>query len=162
MDVTTNRIRAFNDELRRNLPDGHAVITFGVAALGPEAVARIAKTVAVYDDFCHARHHIRCRGSLAMTEVLSGSAPRSYPTMHCCELNSGPKRKIPWGPARTTSSGEAAGKCSCAAISAAPNPISTGPRGPPSRSAGCGRLRRCSRSEVQESGVENEQARNTP
>jgi hypothetical protein len=40
--------------LRRNLPDGHAVMTTGVAALGPEAVARIIKTVAVYDDFCHA------------------------------------------------------------------------------------------------------------
>jgi Protein of unknown function (DUF3768) len=38
----------------RNLPDGHAVITVGIAALGPEAVARIVKTIAVYDDFCHA------------------------------------------------------------------------------------------------------------
>ena len=26
----------------------------GVAALGAEAVARIVKTVSVYDDFCHA------------------------------------------------------------------------------------------------------------
>ena len=26
----------------------------GVAALGPEAVARIVKTIAIYDDFCHA------------------------------------------------------------------------------------------------------------
>ena len=25
-----------------------------IAALGPEAVARIVKTIAVYDDFCHA------------------------------------------------------------------------------------------------------------
>jgi uncharacterized protein DUF3768 len=54
MNATTERIRALNDELRRNLPNGHTVITFGVAALGPEAVARIAKTVAVYDDFCQA------------------------------------------------------------------------------------------------------------
>ena len=30
-----------------------AVITIGVAALGGEAVARIVKTIAVYDDFCH-------------------------------------------------------------------------------------------------------------
>jgi len=30
------------------------VMTAGVAALGPEAVARIVKTIAVYDDFCHA------------------------------------------------------------------------------------------------------------
>lgn len=54
MDLTTDRIRALNDELRRNLPNAHAVITNGIAALGPEAVARIVKTVAVYDDFCHA------------------------------------------------------------------------------------------------------------
>jgi hypothetical protein len=31
-----------------------AVITPGVAALGPEAVERIIKTIAVFDDFCHA------------------------------------------------------------------------------------------------------------
>ncbi len=54
MDLTLQRIRALNDELRRNLPNGHVVITTGVAALGPEAVARIVKTVAVYDDFCQA------------------------------------------------------------------------------------------------------------
>ena len=54
MNLATERIRALNDELRRNLPNGHAVITTGVAALGPETVARIVKTVAVYDDFCHA------------------------------------------------------------------------------------------------------------
>ena len=54
MNLTTERIRALNDELRRNLPNGHAVITAGVAALGAEAVARIVKTVSVYDDFCHA------------------------------------------------------------------------------------------------------------
>ena len=54
MNATTERIRALNDELRRNLPSGHAVMTAGIAALGPEAVARIVKTIAVYDDFCHA------------------------------------------------------------------------------------------------------------
>lgn len=54
MNLTTNRIRALNDELRRNLPNGHAVMTTGVAALGAEAVTRIVKTIAVYDDFCHA------------------------------------------------------------------------------------------------------------
>ena len=54
MNLPTDRIRALNDELRRNLPNGHAVMTASVAALGPEAVARIVKTIAVYDDFCHA------------------------------------------------------------------------------------------------------------
>jgi hypothetical protein len=54
MKLTTERIRALNDELRRNLPNGHAVMTAGIAALGPEAVARLVKTIAVYDDFCHA------------------------------------------------------------------------------------------------------------
>jgi Protein of unknown function (DUF3768) len=54
MDLNNARIRALNDELRRNLPNGHAVMTTGIAALGPEAVARIVKTIAVYDDFCHA------------------------------------------------------------------------------------------------------------
>jgi hypothetical protein len=53
MDRIPERIRTLNDELRRNLPNCHAVITGGVAALGPEAVARVVKTVAVYY-FCHA------------------------------------------------------------------------------------------------------------
>ena len=47
-------IRALNDELRQNLRTGTAFMTAGVAALGAEAVARIVKTIAVYDDFCHA------------------------------------------------------------------------------------------------------------
>jgi hypothetical protein len=54
MKPNTEHIRALNDELRRNLSAGHAVMTTGVAALGFEAVARIVKTIAVYDDFCHA------------------------------------------------------------------------------------------------------------
>jgi hypothetical protein len=54
MNINTDRIRALNDELRRNLPNAHAVITNGVAALGVEAVARIVQTIAVYDDFCRA------------------------------------------------------------------------------------------------------------
>ena len=36
------------------MPNGRAVITFGVAALGPEAVVQIIKTIAVYEDFCRA------------------------------------------------------------------------------------------------------------
>jgi hypothetical protein len=53
MDAKT-RIRALNDELRQHLIGGLAVITPGVAALGHEAVERIVKTIAVFDDFCHA------------------------------------------------------------------------------------------------------------
>jgi hypothetical protein len=54
MTTKTETIRALNDELRQNLAVGTALITAGVAALGAEAVARIVKTIAVYDDFCHA------------------------------------------------------------------------------------------------------------
>ena len=50
----TEQIRALNDALRQNFHEGAAVMTPGVAALGAEAVARIIKTIAVYDDFCHA------------------------------------------------------------------------------------------------------------
>ena len=54
MDSKTARIRALNDALRQTLTGGRAVITPGVAALGQAAVARIIKTIAVYDDFCQA------------------------------------------------------------------------------------------------------------
>jgi Protein of unknown function (DUF3768) len=54
MDAKTARIRALNDQLRKNLSGGIAVITPGVAALGPDAVERIVRTITVYDDFCHA------------------------------------------------------------------------------------------------------------
>ena len=54
MDPKTQRIRALNDELRQNLAAGVAVMTPGVAALGQEGVERILKTIAVFDDFCHA------------------------------------------------------------------------------------------------------------
>jgi hypothetical protein len=51
MTIKTDEIRALNDELRQHLLGG---LTPGVAALGQEAVERIVKTNAVYDDFCHA------------------------------------------------------------------------------------------------------------
>jgi hypothetical protein len=51
---TNEQIRSLNDRLRQNLSEGTAVMTCGVAALGAEAVARILKTIAVFDDFCHA------------------------------------------------------------------------------------------------------------
>jgi hypothetical protein len=54
MSPRTQRIRALNDQLRQNLATGVAVMTPGVAALGEEAAARIIKTIAVFDDFCHA------------------------------------------------------------------------------------------------------------
>jgi hypothetical protein len=54
MDSKTARIRALNDELRQNFAGGLAVMTPGIAALGAAAVARIVKTIAVFDDFCHA------------------------------------------------------------------------------------------------------------
>ena len=52
--TTTEQIRNLNDELRQNFIGGRAVITPGVAALGQAAVARIVKTIAVFDDFCQA------------------------------------------------------------------------------------------------------------
>ena len=54
MEAKTDKIRELNDQLRQNFAGGAAVITPGIAALGAEAVARIVKTVAVFDDFCHA------------------------------------------------------------------------------------------------------------
>jgi hypothetical protein len=55
MTSNVEQIRTLNDRLRQSLGTGveTAVITTGVAALGDEAVARIVKTIAVYDDFCH-------------------------------------------------------------------------------------------------------------
>ena len=54
MSTDTDRIRMLNDQLRRNLSAGKAVMTPGVAALGAEAVQRLVQTIAVYDDFCTA------------------------------------------------------------------------------------------------------------
>lgn len=54
MSTDTDRIRTLNDNLRKHLLGGGAVITTGIAALGPEAVARLVQTIAVFDNFCHA------------------------------------------------------------------------------------------------------------
>jgi hypothetical protein len=43
-----------NDRLRKDTSLGTAVMTPGIAALGPDAVARIVQTVAAFNDFCHA------------------------------------------------------------------------------------------------------------
>jgi hypothetical protein len=54
LDAKTQRIRDLNDELRHKMTGGMAVMTPGIAALGGEAVERIVKTIAVFDDFCNA------------------------------------------------------------------------------------------------------------
>ena len=54
MEAKTDKIRELNDQLRQNFAGGTAVMTPGIAALGAEAVARIIKTIGVFDDFCHA------------------------------------------------------------------------------------------------------------
>ena len=54
MPTQTERTRALNDSLRKNITNNLAVITPGVAALGQATVDRIFKTIAVFDDFCQA------------------------------------------------------------------------------------------------------------
>jgi hypothetical protein len=51
MAYDTDTVRSLNDQLRKNPQTGIAVITPGIAALGQEAVQRIFRTIAVYDDF---------------------------------------------------------------------------------------------------------------
>jgi hypothetical protein len=50
----TDVIRALNDDLRRKLLGGRALITPGIAALGQDFVERLVRTIAVFDDFHHA------------------------------------------------------------------------------------------------------------
>ncbi len=54
MSTDTDRIRMLNDQLRRHLTGGGAVVTPGIAALGSEAVQRLIQTIATFDDFCTA------------------------------------------------------------------------------------------------------------
>ncbi len=54
MSTDTDRIRALNDELRQHLQGGGALVTPGIAALGPDAVRRLVQTIATFDDFCTA------------------------------------------------------------------------------------------------------------
>ena len=65
MTTKTEQIRALNDQLRQNLSDGTAVMTPGVAALGAEAVARIVKTIAAFDDFCLRTEPAKQRNSVS-------------------------------------------------------------------------------------------------
>ena len=53
MKSRTEIIRSLNDLLRCDFSYGVAVMTPGIAALGPDAVERLVKTIAVFDDFCH-------------------------------------------------------------------------------------------------------------
>jgi hypothetical protein len=43
-----------DDQLRQHLLGGGAVMTPGIAALGPGAVQRLIQTIATFDDFCEA------------------------------------------------------------------------------------------------------------
>lgn len=54
MQGQTQTIRELNDQLRQHSTGGSAVITAGVAALGREAVDRIVRAIAVFDDFSNA------------------------------------------------------------------------------------------------------------
>ena len=54
MSSDTNRIRALNDDLRRHLYNGVVFLTPGIAALGEEAIGRLANAIATFDDFCTA------------------------------------------------------------------------------------------------------------
>ena len=54
MTAQTAIIRSLNDQLRRDFSCGIALMTPGVAALGATVAERIFKTIAVFDDFCHA------------------------------------------------------------------------------------------------------------
>jgi hypothetical protein len=53
-NMDAERIRMLNDDLRKHLLGGGAVITPGIAALGAAAVKRLVQTIAVFDDFCTA------------------------------------------------------------------------------------------------------------
>ena len=54
MSTDTDRIRMLNDQLRRHLTGGRAVMTPGIAALGSEAVQLLVETISTFDDFCTA------------------------------------------------------------------------------------------------------------
>ena len=59
MSPDTDRIRLLNDDLRQHLVGGGAVMTAGIAALGPEAVSRLVQTVGIFNDFCTANDALR-------------------------------------------------------------------------------------------------------
>jgi hypothetical protein len=54
MSTDREKIRALNDDLRRHLYNGGVFMTPGIAALGEEAIGRLANAIATFDDFCNA------------------------------------------------------------------------------------------------------------
>jgi hypothetical protein len=54
MSDDKEKIRALNDDLRQHLLGGDTVLTPGVAALGQEAIIRLVRAIAIFDDFCAA------------------------------------------------------------------------------------------------------------
>jgi hypothetical protein len=64
-NTDAERIAMLNDELRKHLCGGGAVITPGIAALGSEPVKRLMQTIAIFDEFCsandpHGEHDFGC------------------------------------------------------------------------------------------------------
>ena len=82
MDTKTARIRALNDQLRQHFTGGMAVITPGVAALGAEAVERIVKTIAVFDDFCHAMV-LTIRSTASAPSAATPRVMTAVPPLRC-------------------------------------------------------------------------------
>jgi hypothetical protein len=52
-DFIAERIRALDDQLRKNPTADVAIMTPGIAALGQEAADRIMKTITAMADICH-------------------------------------------------------------------------------------------------------------
>jgi hypothetical protein len=52
MFTDKDRTRALNDDLRRHLYDGGAILTPGIAALGEEAIGQLVNAIATFNDFC--------------------------------------------------------------------------------------------------------------
>ena len=51
MNHAIETIRKLNDEFRRTLTGGRIMMTPGIAALGPDAVARLIEKLITYDEF---------------------------------------------------------------------------------------------------------------
>lgn len=54
MSDDKEKIRALNDESRQHLLGGGTVMTSGIAAVGQDAISRLVRTIAIFDDFCAA------------------------------------------------------------------------------------------------------------